>query len=174
MPTTGRAGYVFTGGNLTSGNYELYDDTELLVYGDNEGDAFGFGVQLADLDGDERGLAGAPFEDEGAEDAGCVHVLPGSATLAAKRAPHLQAALGSRHRRGGRLGWNAVPQFADFDGDGAVDLALSAPSADAVYVWSDVTALTETSMSSTTTITASATGLLGFALLRRPRRRWGG
>ena len=162
--------HVFTGGNLTSGNYELYDDTELLVYGDNEGDAFGFGVQLADLDGDGYGevLAGAPFEDEGAEDAGCVHVLPGSATLSGEAS----AAFAGSARicgtvEGGRLGWNAVPQVADFDGDGAVDLALSAPSADAVYVWSDVTALAgDVDVSSaTTTITASATAdYFGFAL----------
>ena len=93
--------HVFTGGNLTSGNYELYDDTELLVYGDNEGDAFGFGVQLADLDGDgyEEVLAGAPFEDEGAEDAGCVHVLPGSATLAASERRIGRARIWHRRRR---------------------------------------------------------------------------
>ncbi|MEC7945927.1 MAG: MopE-related protein, partial [Myxococcota bacterium] len=170
--STDREGWVtlFTSGSLSAGNYDLEDDSDFLFYGDNEGDALGFSVQTADLDGDGYAdvLAGAPFESELAANAGCLHVVAGAAGISGEAS----ASFASDARicgteEGGLLGWNAVPQTADFDGDGAVDLAVSAPGAGVAYVWFEVTGLsgdTDVTTADVTITAATAAAGFGFTL----------
>jgi hypothetical protein len=167
-----RRGYVpfFSVGGLSGSSYDLYDDYDFYLQGDNSGDGLGWSIGGDDVDGDgyDDVLLGAPFDDNGASNGGCVFLVSGQAGLSG----NASVGFGSQASICGDtanalLGWNAEPQLADFDGDGTLDLALSAPGADKAYVWFNAASLSGSVSTSAASVTISHAGtadLFGFAL----------
>ncbi len=162
--------YLFQSGSLSAGSYDLQDDSDFTFYGDQSNDSLGFGLNVADVDGDGYAdfIVGAPFEEVGTTDMGCVHIVAGAAGLSGSAtAGYANTTRICGDVADGLLGWNAIPQVADFDDDGTQDLAISAPGADAVYVWYDIASVTGDTDVTTADVTINAANTadaFGFAL----------
>lgn len=99
------------------------------IYGVQAGDQAGFSVAVVgdvDNDGADDLLVGAPFAGGVGPEAGAAYLVLGPGTAAGGLDAAAAVVLGDTER--GRLGWAVAG--GDIDGDGAVDLVVSAPEAD--------------------------------------------
>lgn len=112
--------------------------------GDRLGDASGQGIQFADLDADGilDMIAGAQFSDQSIGDGGAIHIWRGDANPSLNPDATLDNSIGSPGDRMGNAEGQGI-QFADLDGDGALDVVAGAVLADhngitdsgAIHVW---------------------------------------
>jgi hypothetical protein len=125
--------------------YVLGDDDDFTLTGDALVDQAGAVIAGADLDADgyDDLLIGAPGNDEAAANGGQIYVVPGGARMSDS------AELGFAGTRSilgdiedGFLGEHGVPQIADFDCDGTLDVAVSSNDESAVWVFRDFGAAT--------------------------------
>ncbi len=137
--------YGFLGSSLAAGgDYDLQDDADFALDGAANQDSLGWALGGGDLDGDgfDDLLVAAPWADRGASDSGSVLLLRGSGGVPASGVLADSASLelyGARSDDG--LGAGSSPQVADFDGDGALDIAVGAYLIDTVYLWLDAGSL---------------------------------
>ena len=136
--------YLLSGAELAGGEIDVQSEEIPFLHGHRPGDYLGWSASAADVDGDGRDelFLAAPGVDAAAEDVGCVYRLDGGASIAGGVDVTSAASLSiCGVHEDGRLGRNAVPQLADFDGDGRMDLAVSAPGVGQVYLFFDVALL---------------------------------
>ena len=131
---------VFSGAGLGA-EQDLQSGAVFEVVGAGEGDHLGRTMAAADVSGD--GLAelfvGAPGADTATLDVGCVYRVDGRSDRGGVEDVTSAASLAiCGDEEGGGLGSSAPPQLADIDGDGALDLAISAPAIGRVYIFFDV------------------------------------
>ena len=122
------AAYVLLGATISAlpGALDL-GNADGRHHGESGYDMAGYGLAGAgDVDGDglDDLLVGAPYEDEGARDAGAAYLLLGPATSFASLAEAPAKLIGTR--TGGSAG-NAVALVADADADGQTGLLVGAP-----------------------------------------------
>ncbi len=160
--------YGLLGASVASGgDWALQWDHDQSWHGGSGDDRLGCALGGGDLDGDgyDDLLVSAPNADVGGEDSGSVFLLQGAASPlpdgAAEACYLLQVHGSSAHAR---LGWLARPQLADFDGDGATDLAVSTPSLGTVHLWLGASALEGLVASTTADIQILGEGADGFGL----------
>jgi hypothetical protein len=130
---------------LSPGNYDMYDSYSTQAYTDDF-DYLGQSMSGYDLDGDGSSniAVSAPGNDELEQNAGCVYLVNGSTllTLSEIEIEPATFAFGGgaaicSDDNDARFGWNAQPQFGDFNGDGVTDLALAGPGVNKAYVFFD-------------------------------------
>jgi hypothetical protein len=111
------------------------DAPDVSVLGDDAADYLGRGLASGDLDGDGREdlLLGAPGDDEGGNDAGAWYVLAGGGSSAEDSIEDVYVAKFYGVRAKDRAGAGGAV-IADFDADGAEDVALGTFGADSIYV----------------------------------------
>ncbi len=135
---------LFLAASLESGGAYALEDADSSLQGLADGDHLGHSLGGGDWDADgyDDLLLAAPYGDQGDSDTGSVYLLMGASEAPSSGSVEDRAALQIFGAASGdSLGLYAAPQLADLDGDGAVDLALGAPYAAAVYLWSDAASL---------------------------------
>jgi hypothetical protein len=136
--------YLFDGAALSRGEVDLQDSDGCYIYGEQAGDQLGWSVGAGDTDGDGRDelFVGAPGVDTSGRDVGCVYRLDGRSELSGNASVSWASSLTiCGTRPDAHLGRGGPAQLADFDGDGALDLVLSAAAENQVYVFFDAGAL---------------------------------
>jgi hypothetical protein len=152
--------YLFEGTDLTSGGeYILEDDFSARIYADSNWDYMGMSISGADLNGDgaDEMLISSPGDDQDETNAGCVFIIEGDTSLTIDQIGEFELTASdfsgfgsidgaaicssesyqSGNGNGVRFSFNAIPQFADFNGDSVLDLAVAAPGLNKVYVFFD-------------------------------------
>ncbi|MDP2307669.1 MAG: MopE-related protein [Pseudomonadota bacterium] len=130
---------VFGGGGF-SGAYDL-DDADDQIWGADDYDYLGTSLAIGDVTGDGYAdiLAGASGNDDGEANAGAVYVFLGGALGWLNDRADVAAyttVLGTSSSQG--LGGDPLPTPGDLDGDGALDLALSATTSGKAWVFFDL------------------------------------
>ncbi len=136
----------------TPGNdyYQLGDDED-YIQGNDAYDYFGWSLSVQDVDGDGYGdiLSGAPGADAGGTDRGAVYLIAGNSSLSWSNDKvedtdtwEITGAADYSY-----VGREPLARQADIDGDGTVDLALSASGASAAWLWWDIAGVASGSVS---------------------------
>ena len=137
--------------NMSYGSMMLEDarSTELHRNGYREFVGAAMAGADLDLDGDEELLFSIPGYDAMATNAGCVFIFNGGGVLSNiddLLVDHSMFAFGGGAAicsllPGDYLGWGSAPVLADFDADGALDLAIAASGRDTVFVFLNAASL---------------------------------
>jgi hypothetical protein len=161
--------YIFSGDVLADGgDFEVDDDSDMEIQGAEDDDYLGSTAGGADLDDDGYGdlivgASGASTDDLTRN--GCVYIVSGRSSISGRTSVDLVSkAEICGHNEQGRLGRDGMPTVADFDGDGRLDLAVSAAGTDAwgtegdgqVYVFLNVGTLEGEVSTSAADLTISA------------------
>lgn len=131
------------------------------------GDQFGAGVVDADVDGDGYGdlIVGAPLNDDHSVDAGAVFVVPGASLGGTAAVADVAAWTLRGEHGGGTLGGARTFTVADFDGDGALDVAAGAPATSEAYVFYGLAARSGTANAGAYDVLVMTTGMLDLGQL---------
>ena len=161
--------YVELSKDLSSGDYDLADSASGEVYGEESNDYLGWSLAAADVDGDGADdlFISAPGADTGASGGGCLYEISGASISGDQSIGSVANLTICSPTTDARLGRNAAPQLADFDGDGAIDLAISAPGADAVYLFFNVGSLSGSVRTTAADLVITGTGspdYFGFSM----------
>jgi hypothetical protein len=154
---------LYDGINIQNGNFvdeiDVQDDFDAYLASTDTFGYLGMALNGADVDGDgdDDIVITAPGASESASAGGCVFFVKGYGGFALDIFDGLT--LNTTLYTGGPFGnavdgamicsstddayygWAAVPQMADFDGDGAMDLAVGSPVENKVYLYMDVGSL---------------------------------
>ena len=137
--------HVMSGADMTSGGeYSLEDDYQFYL-DSNSGMmhwvtpwAVATLMEMATM----TLVIGAPYDDDEADNGGCVFIVNGQSGLSSHAAvSFVDEAKICATDDDAYLGAWASPIMADFDGDGADDLAISAYGEEEVYIFLDVSVL---------------------------------
>jgi len=150
--TSGSSGYylgvvgVLLGEDLVDGSdLVLEDDSAWLAAGAESQDYLGSTVGGADIDGDgyDDFFVGARGADDGGRDGGAIYLVYGSSSVSADDTIDNLADLTiAGNGNGDALGDGGTPVVADIDGDGTLDLLVSAAQEGELYLFHDVASLT--------------------------------
>ncbi|NOY26128.1 MAG: hypothetical protein GXP62_09675 [Oligoflexia bacterium] len=160
---------VMSGADLSAGNdYDFKEDYSLRTWGNQSYSEFGHSIGGGDLDGDgyDELIVGAPGYYYDSRTVGYVYVIAGgTSTLGGSGSVGLIATTRFEGATANdRLGAIAPPTLGDFDGDDNVDLVLSAPDINTVYLFSDASSLSGEIVSTEADATITGTGPSQFGL----------
>lgn len=166
--------YFFSGDSLNDGDaYDLSGDADFFLTGVSDEDYLGSGLGGGDYnaDGYDDIIISAPGDNSSsATDAGCVYIVDGENGLnggGSASVTFVDDITICGDIDGMYLGWHSEPQLADFNNNGNLDLAISAPVTGQVFVYYDINALANTvsTADADVTITAANTAQsFGFSL----------
>ena len=174
--------YLFSGAELSDGEYSLTNDATTIFDESTNYDFFGQTISGADLDGDgaDELFLALPGNDDMATNAGCVLLYKGTDSIFTDGGYiwdmndidfYLDYDNGviCAENANARLGWNGGVVVADFNGDTNLDLAVAAPGNDQVFVFFDADSLlggsADAESEADVIITADAgPGKFGYAL----------
>ncbi len=161
--------HVMYGSSLASGSaYAWSSDADHSWTGASFTDYFGCSLGGGDLDGDGHDdlLMAAHGSDTGGRESGTVYLVYGDDFGADTDISTEAALMITGAARNDALGQYAAPQIADYDGDGAGDIAVAAPGLGEVYVFFDGASLSGTLDTSAADVTILGDGAdyFGFTL----------
>lgn len=145
LTAQGRA-CVLTAATLTAGGTVDFADADQVLVGEDDYDYFGFSSAGGDLDGDgyDELLIAAYGSDLGVEEGGVLYIVAGSSAGASGSIADVQSAVITGDVVDAHIGVVTPALVHDLDGNGTLDVALSARFEGKAWVFLDSSVLTGT------------------------------
>jgi hypothetical protein len=151
---------IYDGINISNGTWngelDLQSDYDAYIEATAQHTFLGMAINGMDVDndGDDDIVITAPGASDYATSGGCVFYIQGysgfdlnifnaqtlntSLFTPSPLGVTVDGAMICSHNQDAWFGWNAVPQFADIDNDGTMDLVVGSPVEEKVYIYFDI------------------------------------